>query len=62
MPPAVALDEDELERGLGDGEVGVAGTDLGRLGGEQLGVEADGLVEVGDVQGELHTGHDDTLL
>jgi hypothetical protein len=34
-----ALDEDELQRGLGDGEVGVAGAALGGFGAEQLGVE-----------------------
>ena len=33
---AVALDEHELQRRLGDGEVRVAGPHLGRLGGEQL--------------------------
>ena len=38
---AVALDEHQLERRLGDGEVGVAGPDLGRLGREQLRVEGD---------------------
>ena len=50
---AVAFDEDELERRLGDGEVGVAGTHLGGLGVEELGVELDGLLEVGDVEGQL---------
>ena len=38
---AVALDQHELQRRLGDGEVGVARPDLGRLGGEELRVEVD---------------------
>src|ERR671910_2038887 len=59
---AVALDEHELERRLGDGEVGVAGATLGRLGGEQLRVEADRRVDVGNVEGELHAGHASLLL
>jgi hypothetical protein len=50
------LDQDQLERRLGDGEVGVAGPDFGRFGGEQLGVEGDCFVKVGDVEGELDTG------
>ena len=51
------LEEDQLQRRLGDGEVGVAGLALGGLGGEQLRVEVDGLVEVADVEGELESGH-----
>ena len=54
------LDEHELEGRLPDGEVGVAGADLGRSGVEQRRVEGDGLVEVGDVERELHTGHGDS--
>ena len=54
---AGVLNEDELEGRLGDGEVGVAGAELGRLGTEQLAVEGDGLVEVLDVEGELDAGH-----
>src|SRR6266700_6136909 len=54
---AGVLQQDQLERRLGDGEVGVAGPALGRLGAEQLGVEADGLVDVVDVQRELHPRH-----
>ena len=54
---AGVLNEDELEGRLGDGEVGVAGAELGRLGAEQLAVEGDGLVEVLDVEGELDAGH-----
>ena len=42
---------------LRDGEVGVAGAALGRLGVEQLGVEGDRGVQVGDVEGELDSGH-----
>ena len=44
---AVALDQDQLQRRLGDGEVRVARPDLRRLGGEQLRVEVDRRVEVG---------------
>jgi len=51
------LDEDELERRLDDREVGVAGADLRRLCVEELRVELNGTVQVGDVQGELDTGH-----
>jgi hypothetical protein len=47
------LDEDELERRLCDGEVGIAGADLGRLGVEERGVEVDRRLEVVDVDGEL---------
>ena len=56
---AGVLQQDELERRLGDGEVGVAGPALGRLGAEQPGIEADRLVDVVDVQRELHPGHGD---
>src|SRR5579875_1882991 len=59
---ASVLDEDQLEGRVGDGEVGVAGPDLGRLGVEQRRVEADRLVHVGDVEGELHAGHLTNLL
>ena len=52
-----AFEQHELERWVGDGEVGVAGLALGRLGGEQLRVELDGLVDVGDVESELDAGH-----
>ena len=55
--PGLALDEDELERGLGDGEVGVAVAEFGGLGAEELAVEGDGRVEVGDAEGELYAGH-----
>ena len=48
-----AFDEDELEWRVGDGEVGVSGFALGGLRGEQLGVELDGLVDIGHVEGEL---------
>ena len=54
---AHAGEQDQLERRIGDGEVGVPVADLGRLGPEQLGVELDRGVEVGDVEGELDTGH-----
>jgi hypothetical protein len=52
------VEEDQLERGVGDGEVGVAGPLLGRLDTEEVGVEAGGGVDVGDVEGELDAaGH-----
>jgi hypothetical protein len=57
-PPLGVLDQDQLQGWLGDGEVGVAGSDLGGFGGEQLGVEVDGGVEVGDVEGQLDTRHE----
>ena len=50
---AASVDEHQLEGRLGDREVGVAGSDLGGRGGEELGVERDRLVEVRDVQCEL---------
>src|ERR1035437_6959264 len=51
------LDEDQLERWVGYGKIGVAGADFGRLGGEQLGIEHDSFVKISDVQGKLDTGH-----
>jgi hypothetical protein len=51
------LDQHQLERRVLDGEIGVTGADLGRARVEQRRVEGDGLVEVGDVEGELHAGH-----
>jgi len=57
--PAVAgvFNQDQLERWLGDGEVGVALLELGRLGFEQLRVERDPFRQVVDVESELDTGH-----
>jgi hypothetical protein len=55
---AGVLDEDQLERWLDDGEVGVARLALGGLGVEEATVEGDGLLEVVDVEGELDTGHE----
>jgi translocation and assembly module TamB len=52
-----ALHEHELQRRVGDGEVGVAGLPLVGLDGQELAVEGDGLVEVGHVEGELDSGH-----
>jgi hypothetical protein len=37
-----AFDQDELERGFSDGEVGVAVAEFGGLGAEQFAVEGDG--------------------
>jgi len=42
---------DELERWLGDGEVGVTGLDLGRRGLEELAVEGDRRIEIAHVEG-----------
>jgi hypothetical protein len=47
----------QLQRRVGDGEVGIPRAALGRVGAEQRGVEGDGLVHVGDVERELKTGH-----
>jgi hypothetical protein len=49
------LEQHQLERRVRDREVGVAGPALVRLGGEQLGIELDGDVDVGHVQSELDT-------
>jgi hypothetical protein len=55
---AAVLHQDQLERRVRDGEVGVAGPHLGWLGTEELAVEADRLVQVVDVEGELYAaGH-----
>jgi hypothetical protein len=52
---AGVLDQDELQRRLHDGEVGIARLHLGRFGTEQLAVEGDRLLQVVDVEGELDT-------
>src|ERR1700678_4140747 len=58
MSPALGLlNQDQLQRRVGDGEVGVSGLTLGRFGPEQLGVELDRRVDVGDIEGELDSGH-----
>ena len=48
-----AFEHHELERRVDDLPVGVARLDLVRLRIEHAGVEVDGFVEVGDVEGEL---------
>jgi hypothetical protein len=48
-----SLDEDELQRGVRDGEVGIARLTLGRGGSEEPGVEIDCGVEVSDVESKL---------
>jgi hypothetical protein len=53
----LALQQDQLQGRLSHREVGVAGAALGRLHAEQRAVEADRALQVGDPQGELHTGH-----
>jgi hypothetical protein len=50
---ARSLEEDELERRIGDGEVGVAGLGLGRLHADHPPEEVHGFVDVGDVEGKL---------
>jgi hypothetical protein len=51
-----AFDQDELERGLGEGEVGVAVAEFGGFGVEELAVEGHGRVQVRDPEGELYAG------
>ena len=53
VPASAAREEDQLQRRVLDGEVGVPVLDLGRGGSKQLGVERNSLVEVIDVQREL---------
>lgn len=48
------LEQDKLQRRVGDGEVRVAGTFLAGLGPEHVAVHADGRGQVGDVEGELN--------
>ncbi|GEC10458.1 hypothetical protein SSP24_81130 [Streptomyces spinoverrucosus] len=52
-----AFDQDELERGIGDGEVGLAVAEFGGPGAEQLAVEGHGRVEIWDTEGQLYAGH-----
>ena len=60
VPPFPGFSQQhQLQRWLGDGEVGVALLHLGRRGVEQFGVEGDRLVEVIDVESELNAGHDE---
>src|SRR5271166_664667 len=49
--------QDQLQRWIGDREVGVTRLAFGRFGLKQLGVEADCGVEIVDVEGELNTRH-----
>jgi hypothetical protein len=49
----LALDQDQLERGLGNGEVGVAGAELGGSDPEQRGVEGNRRLQVRDPEVEL---------
>ena len=51
------LEQHQLQRRVGDREVGIAGAPLGRLGLEQLRIEPDRLVEIADVQRQLHSPH-----
>src|ERR1017187_9401180 len=51
------LDQDQLERRIGDGEVGVAGHALRWFRVKQLLIEVDRLVDVGHVESKLDTGH-----
>ena len=45
------FEQHQLEWRIGDGEVGIAGADLGGLGVEHGRVEGDGRVEIVDVEG-----------
>jgi DNA-binding transcriptional ArsR family regulator len=58
------LEQDQLQRRVGDGEVGVAGAALGRLGLEQLAVEGDRGVQVAQptVSHHLKVLHDAGLV
>jgi hypothetical protein len=56
-----AGEQHQLERRIGDREVGVAISHLRRADTEQLGVEADRLLQIGDVQSQLHTRHDSSI-
>jgi hypothetical protein len=51
------LDQDQLEWGFSDDEIGITGPALGGLGGEELGVEVDRSVDVRDVESKLYTSH-----
>ncbi|GAA4835944.1 hypothetical protein GCM10025787_14830 [Saccharopolyspora rosea] len=53
----LTLQQHELERRFGDGEVGVARPQLGRFGAEELRVERDRSFEVANPKGELHARH-----
>jgi hypothetical protein len=55
---ARAFDQDQLQRWVVEGEVGIARAALGRLGREELGLEGNGGVDVIAVEGELHAGHE----
>jgi hypothetical protein len=59
---ARVLQQDQLQRWLGDSEVRVTGADLGRAGAEQLAVEGDGLLDVVHVEGELQARHANLLI
>ena len=56
-PGGGVLQQDQLERRVHDGEVGIARLALGGLGPEELGVERNGFVDVTDVQCELDPRH-----
>jgi hypothetical protein len=55
------LDQDQLQRRLGDREVRIALAPLGRLRAEHLRVERHRLVDVRDVQCQLHPARTDLL-
>ena len=50
-----SLEQNKLEGWILDDEVGVAGLGLVGLGGEELAVKLDGLIEVVDIESELKT-------
>jgi hypothetical protein len=53
----LAFEQDQLQRRLGDGEIRIPRAALGRRSAEQLGVEVDRRLKVGDRDRELHAGH-----
>ena len=56
----VTFEQHQLQRGLVDREVGIARPGLGGADTEHAGVEVDGLIQVGDVEGQLQS-HDSLL-
>jgi len=60
---AGVLEEHQLQRGVGDNEVRIARSLLGRLDPEHVGIEPGGRLDVGDVECELDAagGHRELL-
>ena len=53
------LKQDQLQRRVRNGEVGIARPALGRFGAEKLGVELDRFLDIADVESELEPLHGD---